>query len=218
MSYTRGTFTALVDALIPETPDLASRGEVHVPGGIEAGLVDAVIGRVNNFLETRGIASQVTEAVPLAPAVALLLNIAAIELIVRGHAKDGLTTPAPEFSRGVFSRLSRQDRLRALRLLEDDGVFPWLADRFNVAAIGTIQFLASSMPILIEFVYYSDACAESSTQYTDTTTSSEETAPGMDDSRSLGWQQAGYPGPADGYPVMLGYELESFEENEYEDA
>ena len=35
------------------------------------------------------------------------------------------------------------------------------------------------------------------------------------EARSLGWRQADYPGPADGYPVMLGYELDAFEENDY---
>lgn len=197
MSHTYGTFAALVDALIPETPGLAERGEEHVPGGLEAGLVDAVVARVNNFLETRGMASQVTDAVPLAPAVATLLDVAAVELLVRRRAADGLDSPDEEFSRGAFSRLSREDRLRALRLLEEEGLFARLADRFDAASLGAIQFLAGAMPILIEFVYYSEICADEG------------------EARSLGWRQADYPGPADGYPVMLGYEVESFEENDY---
>jgi len=187
----------LVDAVVPETPGLAARGEEHVPGGLEAGLVDAVLARVNNFLETRGLASQVTEAVPLAPAVATLLDVAAVELVVRRRADDGLNAPDEAFSRGVFSRLSREDRLRALRLLEDEGLFARLADRYDAASLGAVQFLASSIPILVEFVYYSETCA------------------GEGAERSLGWRQADYPGPADGYPVMLGYELEAFEENDY---
>ena len=76
------------------------------------------------------------------------------------------------------------------------GTFAALAERFDATALGTVQFLASSLPILVESVYYSETTAD-------------------DDERSLGWRQADYPGPADGYPVMLGYELERFEENEY---
>lgn len=197
MSHTRGTFAALVDAIVPETPELRERGEEHVPGGVQAGLVDAVLERVNGFLETHGAATAVTDSVPLAPAVATLLDIAAVELLVRRRSEDGLNDPSSEFSRGVFSRLSREDRLRALRLLEEEGLFARLADCYDAASLGAIQFLASSMPILVEFVYYSEATAEKQAE------------------RSLGWRQADYPGPADGYPVMLGYELEEFEENEY---
>ena len=197
MSYTRGTFAALVDALIPETPELEARGPEHVPGGLAVGLEEAVIERVNGFVETRGIASLAGDAVPLAPAVAALLDTAAGELLLRRRAEDGLQSPDEPFAAGPFCRLSRRDRLRALRLLEDEGAFAALAERFESAALGTVQFLASSLPILVASVYYAETTAEDG------------------EARSLGWRQAGYPGPADGYPVMLGYELDAFEENEY---
>ena len=197
MSYTRGTFAALVDALIPETPELEARGPEHVPGGLAVGLEEAVIERVNGFVETRGIASLAGDAVPLAPAVAALLDTAAGELLLRRRAEDGLQSPDEPFAAGPFCRLSREDRLRALRLLEDEGAFAALAERYDAAALGTVQFLASSLPILVESVYYAETTADEG------------------EVRSLGWRQAGYPGPADGYPVMLGYELDAFEENEY---
>ena len=197
MSYTRGTFAALVDALIPETPEPEARGPEHVPGGLAVGLEEAVIERVNGFVETRGIASLAGDTVPLAPAVAALLDTAAGELLLRRRAEDGLQSPDEPFAAGPFCRLSREDRLRALRLLEEKGVFAALAERFDAAALGTVQFLASSLPILVESVYYAETTADEG------------------EARSLGWRQAGYPGPADGYPVMLGYELDAFEENEY---
>ena len=196
MNHTRGTFAALVDAIVPETPEMESREAEHVPGGLEVGLEEAVIERVNGFVETHGLASLAGDAVPLAPAVAALLDVAAAELLVRRRAEDGPQSPDEPFAAGPFCRLSRRDRLRALRLLEDDGVVAALSERFDAAALGTVQFLASSLPILVEFVYYSEATAD-------------------DGERSLGWRQAGYPGPADGYPVMLGYELDAFEENDY---
>lgn len=197
MSYTRGTFAALVDTLIPQTPELDERGPEHVPGGLEVGLEEAVIERVNNFVETHGAASLAGDAVPLAPAVAALLDTAAAELLVRRRAEAGLQSPEAAFSSGPFSRLSREDRLRALRLLEEEGVVAALAERFDAASLGTVQFLASSLPILVEFVYYSEATADDG------------------EARSLGWRQADYPGAADGYEVMLGYEVAAFEENEY---
>jgi hypothetical protein len=196
VSYTRGTFAALVDAVVPETPELADRGEEHVPGGLAVGLETAVIERVDNFLETHGAAAAVSDAVPLAPVVATLLDITAVELLVRRRTEDGLHTPDEECSRGVVARLARADRLRALRLLEDEGVVARLADRYDSAALGVVQFLASSLPILIEFVYYSELTGE-------------------DGDGSLGWEQTGYPGPAEGYAVGMGYEIEAFEENDY---
>lgn len=197
MSYTQGTFAALVDALVPETPELESRGPDHVPGGLEVGLETAVIDRVNNFVEAHGLAAVAGDTVPLAPVVAALLDAAAVELLVRRRAEDGLQSPSSAFASGPFSRLGREDRLRALRLLEAEGVVAALAERVDSASLGTVQFLASSLPILVEFVYYSEATA------------------GPDEARSQGWRQADYPGPADGYPVMLGYEVDGFEENEY---
>lgn len=197
MSYTRGTFAALVDALIPETPDMADRGDEHVPGGLDVGLEEAVIERVNNFVETQGAASLAGDTVPLAPVVAALLDAAAAELLLRRRAADGLQSPAEAFSSGPFSRLGREDRLRALRLLEDEGVVAALSERYDAASLGTVQYLASSLPILVEFAYYSETTADEG------------------EDRSLGWRQADYPGPADGYEVMLGYELDEFEENEY---
>jgi len=198
VSYTEGTFAALVDALIPETPELAKRGEEHVPGGLEVGLEEAVVNRVNNFVEAHGLAALAGDTVPMAPVVAALLDAAAAELLVRRRSENGLQSPEDQFAIGPFSRLGRADRLRALRLLEDEGVVAELSERFDAASLGTVQFLASSLPILVEFVYYSEATA------------------GPEEARSQGWRQAAYPGPADGYEVLLGYEVESFEENEYE--
>lgn len=199
MSHTHGTFAALIDGIVPETPELGDRGEEHVPGGLAVGLEEAIIDRVNSFQEVDGgvLDALGYDATPLAPAVAVLLDTAAAELLFRRRTEDGLQTPDEAFAAGPFSRLSRQDRLRALRLLEDDGVFPGLTERFDADALGTIQFLASSLPILVEFVYYSEATADDSEE------------------RSLGWKQADYPGPADGYQVGMGYEIADFEENDY---
>ena len=198
MSYTNGTFAALVDAIVPETPALEARGDCHVPGGLSVGLEAVVIERVNGFQETDGVLDALGyETSPLATVVAGLLDAAAVELLARRRAEDGLQRPQASFSRGPFSRLSREDRLRALRLLEDAGAVPALAARLDSEALGTVRYLISSLPILVEFVYYSELTAAE------------------DEPRSLGWEQAGYPGPADGYPVVLGYELDAFEEDDY---
>lgn len=178
MSYARGTFAALVDAMVPETPELADRGEEQVPGSLDAD-VDAHL--VEAFDDLTGDGDGGLSPAP-STAVSGLLDLAALELLVRRSAEDGLRSPDAAFSRGPFSRLSRRDRLRAIRLLEEDGL---LAD------VGSIDYLVQSLVTVTQVAYYSDWFTEQ------------------------GWEQVGYPGPSDGYSVLLGYEVEAFEEDDY---
>lgn len=191
MSHARGTFAALVDAVIPETPELAAGADTadQTPGGLAAGTHDRVLSAVNGFIEVEDgpLAWFGYDAVPLGPVVALLFELAAVELLLRGETA-GLQPPETAFSVGAFSRLSRRDRLRALRLLEDGGVLPALAGRFDVTGLHTVAYLAGAVVTLVEFDYYSGEQAR---------------------------DQVGYPGPADGYAVSLGYELDAFEEDDY---
>lgn len=197
MSYARGTFAAFVDAVVPETPELASRGEEHVPGGLETGLDETLVAEVNSLQEVQGgpLAALGYETTPLAPVVAALLDGAALELLARRRSQEGLRSPNEAFARGPFSRLSRRDRLRAIRLLESEGALPALADRLDAPGLGTVQYLSSALVSLTETLYYGDLTGDGET--------------------SQGWWQADYPGPSDGYAVLLGYELAAFEEDEY---
>lgn len=197
MNYTRGTFAAFVDAVVPETPELADRGPEHVPGGREAGLVDALVEEIDAIQPVHGggLAALGYETTPLSPLVAGLLDLAAIELIVRRRAEEGLQRPADAYAGGPFSRLAARDRLRAVRMLETEGVLPALADRLDAPGLGTVQYLASALVALTETLYYGELTG--------------------DGESSLGWRQADYPGPSDGHAVSLGYEVESFEEDDY---
>jgi len=184
VSYARGTFAALVDAMVPETPELADRGEEQVPGGLAAGIDEDLTEAFNQLEEAdEGLLTLLGyESVPLAAIVSVLLDVAALELLVRREAEAGLHSPDAAFSRGPFSRLSRRDRLRAIRLLETDGL---LGDS------GTVDYLVQSVVTVTQVAYYSDWFTEQ------------------------GWDQADYPGPADGYSALLGYEVDEFEEDEY---
>lgn len=184
MSYARGTFAALVDAIVPETPGLADRGEEHVPGGLAVDLDEFLATAFDDLEEAdEGLLALLGyETVPLAAIVSVLLDVGALELVVRRRNEESLRSPAESFAGGPFSRLSRRDRLRAIRLLEADGV---LADA------GTVDHLVQALVTVTEVAYYSDWQAEQ------------------------GWEQAGYPGPSDGYAVSLGYEVEAFEEDEF---
>jgi hypothetical protein len=199
VSYVRGTLAALVDAVVPETPELAELGEEHVPGGLEAGLDELLHERVNQLQEADGgiWGALGYDTVPLGPLVAALLEFAALELVVRREREEGFRSPDSAFSVGPFSRLAPRDRLRAVRMLESEGVVPRLAE--DNENLGIVQYLAGATVVLVQFCYYT-----------------ELTGDGADgDGGSQGWTQAGYPGPADGYAVSMGYEVDEFEENDY---
>lgn len=197
MSYTRGTFAAFVDAVVPETPELADRGDEHVAGGLDAGLVDVLVEEINTIQPVHGgpLAAAGYETTPLAPVVATLLDVAALELLLRRRTDEGLQSPDDAYAGGPFCRLAPRDRLRAVRMLETEGAIPALADKLDAPGLGTIQYLASALVALTENLYYGELTGDGET--------------------SQGWAQADYPGPSDGYAVMLGYELEEFEEDEY---
>lgn len=142
--FTNVTYEALVDALIPETPELGEKlGPEHVPGGLEVDLDEFVRTYLNNvfqfglpFLGTPG-------NIPLAVPVAILLDKAALTLILFGanesdprrEPADTLTTSTdltPEaFTNiaGPFALLGRKDRLRAIDLLDE---FVLELDQFGV--------------------------------------------------------------------------------------
>lgn len=196
MSYTLGTFAAFVDGVVPETPGMADRGEEHVPGALDAGLDELLVDEVNALQPASGpFAALGYDTTPLAPIVALLLDVAALELLVRRRAEEGFQSPKDAYAWGPFSRLAPRDRLRAVRMLESEGVFPALADHLDAPGLGTVQYLAGALVALTETLYYGELTG--------------------DGERSQGWQQADYPGPSDGYAVMLGYELDAFAEDDY---
>lgn len=182
MSHTRGTFAALVDAVVPETPALADRGDEQVPGGLAIDLEDRLVDAFTDLTPGEsgdGLLASIGFETSVPTVAALLLDLAAVELIARRRTEGALQSPDERFARGPFSRLERRDRLRAVHLLETEGL---LSDSDD------ITYLAGLLVPLTELAYYSDWFDEQ------------------------GWEQAGYPGPADGYAVMMDYEVETFAE------
>jgi hypothetical protein len=197
MSYARGTIAALVDAVVPETPGAAD--DTQVPGGLAIDLDETVEDAFNELQEAPEgpIRSLGYETMPFAPLLALLLDLGALELILRRKREEPLQSPEEPFAGGPFSRLGREDRMRAIRLLEADGVFPALDEQYD-APIGIVAYLMQGALFITVMAAYSD----------------------WGDDRELpqGWEQVGYPGPADGYAVHMGYKVDEFEENDYSTA
>jgi hypothetical protein len=195
VSYARGTIAALVDAVVPATP--AAGDDVQAAGALDIDLDETVETAFNELQEAPEgpIRSLGYETMPFAPLLALLLDVGALELILRREREAPLQSPKAAFAGGPFSRLAPEDRMRAVRLLEADGLFPALDERFDGAPIGIVAYLMQGALFITTMAAYSDW--------------------GDDVEAPQGWQQADYPGPADGYAVHMGYEVDAFEENDY---
>ena len=196
IGYTHTNVQALVEAVVPRTPELAeSHGPEHVPGGRDIGLTEYVVESFNGYQEHHlGALSVLLRRLgvrnyPYAVVVALLLDVVALELLVRGGNEQAVQRWSLA---GPFARLAPRDRLRALDLLET-GTLDRLAgladDRLPV--LGTVRFLALGVNAFPLLGYYSEWAGESPAS-------------------NPGWQQAGYPGPAEGYSEHMGYEVEQF--------
>lgn len=197
MSYARGTIAALVDAVVPETPGAEDE---QVPGALDIDLDETVATAFNELQEAPEgpIRSLGYETMPFAPVLALLLDIGALELILRREREESLQSPKGAYAGGPFSRLGPEDRMRAVRLLESDGFFPALDERYENAPIGIVAYLMQGALFITMMAAYSDW--------------------GDDTESPQGWKQADYPGAADGYAVHMGYEVETFAENDYTPA
>lgn len=195
MSYARGTIAALVDAVVPATPEAGD--DVQAAGALDIDLDETVETAFNELQEAPEgpIRSLGYETMPFAPLLALLLDIGALELILTRQREAPLQSPAERFAGGPFSRLAPEDRMRAIRLLEADGLFPALDERFEGAPIGIVAYLMQGALFITTMAAYSDW--------------------GDDTEQPQGWQQADYPGPAEGYAVHMGYEVDEFAENDY---
>jgi hypothetical protein len=203
IGYTRQNIRHLVDAVVPRTPELAeSHGSEFVAGGLDVDLDEYVIDSLNGYQEHHlGPLSTVLRALgirnyPYAVLVALLLDIVALELLVRRENE----VPAAICSTATpFGRLARRDRLRALELLET-GALDTLAERTQgrLPVLGTVRFLALGVNTFPLLGYYSEWPSET---------------PGS----NPGWQQTGYPGPREGYSDHMGYEVKQFTEDDMPD-
>jgi hypothetical protein len=196
IGYTRTNVRALVEAVLPRTPELAeSQGEEHVPGGRDVDLAEYVIESFDSYQEHHlGVLSVLLRKLgirnyPYAVVVSLLLDVVALELLVR---RDNERPVEWRSLSGPFARLAPRDRLRALDLLETgalDSLAALADDRLPV--LGTVRFLALGLNTFPLLGYYSEWAGESPAS-------------------NPGWRQAGYPGPADGYSEHMGYEVERF--------
>ena len=210
--HTTVTFRAVADAVVPRTPDLADDpGREHVPGGREVGLGDFLVVYVNDLFQFGLPGLGVRGNLPLAGPVANVLDAAALALVDRGenaaepsreHIDDLLdptsSTPASADAAGTFAQLSREDRLRAIDLLDE---FEVEIRAFDGELFELDAGLVGQLVVgFTEMIYYSEWQG-----YEGFVRPPSELSHPNDPGAVQGWRQTGYPGVAPGYAALRGY-------------
>jgi len=211
--HTVVTFRAIVDAVVPETPELDPElGPEHVPGGLAIGLEEFAVTYVDDgfqlglpYIGPRG-------NVPLADPIAQILDAAALALLDRGENTAELDDGRPlsvldpgeasprtvRKAAGPFSKLSRRDRLRAIGLLDEleleisqfeDELFEFDGGLVGQLVVG-----------FTEMIYYSEWQG-----YDEFTGPPSDRVHPNDPAAVQSWRQTGYPGFSDGYAALRGY-------------
>jgi hypothetical protein len=211
--HTVVTFRAIVDAVVPETPELdPERGPEHVPGGLAVGLEEFAVTYVDDgfqlglpYVGPRG-------NIPLADPIAGILDLAALRLVDRGENTGELDDDRPvsllapgeaspravRRAAGAFSKLSRRDRLRAIGLLDE------LELEINQFEDELFEFDGGLVGQLVvgftEMIYYSEWQG-----YDEFTQPPSDRVHPNDPAAVQSWRQTDYPGFSDGYAALRGY-------------
>lgn len=195
--HTKATFQALVDALIPSTPEMAQKyGTDVIAGAVDLEIDEYVIWELDHSLSIQ--ASLNLKRITLSAPVAVMLDSAAAELINRG--KQPSHPPNSPYD-GPFTTLSRKNRIRTLALLEqldiDLGTLP---PPFNDNA----RLVVSTIDVLNRYTvfgYYSEWSGYGTTRLNTPEERRLEHFP-------VSWVGVGYPGPAFGYRNLRGFLLQ----------
>lgn len=206
--HTSATFAALVDAVVPETPELGTElGQEHEPGGLAINLDEFLVTYVNTLFQSGAPVLGHVEDARLAEVVAGVLDAAAIELLTRGantHDPGGHAPEGEDWSAGgAFAWLHREDRVRAVGLFDEDN------KEFHTAALpgpvveGDAGLVGQLVVAFTEVVYYSEW--QGYEEGAGLTAPPSERSHPNDPDAVQSWRQTGYPGNADGYKALRGY-------------
>lgn len=210
--HTRVTFRAFTDAVLPETPTLSDElGPEHVPGGLAVGLDDFAIIYVDNLFQFGRPRRKSYRNIPLAIPVARVLDIAAVKLLSRNLNEselsiDRMISLKPDnismtkfiAAAGPFSMLSRNDRLRAISVLDELEIE--LAPSENVLFELDAGLVGQLVVGFTEMIYYSEWQG-----YDEFMQPPSKRVHPNNPSAVQSWRQTQYPGFADGYAVLRGY-------------
>ncbi|UJL45645.1 hypothetical protein KFZ58_14785 [Virgibacillus sp. NKC19-16] len=187
--YTQASFQALTDAILPPDSEYA----YDFP---DMGVHAYIIYALDHYVS---IQQQLHHTVvPLAYPTAVMLDTAAAKLVYTHQAHPSPQSHFP--GGGMFSFLSRQDRIRTLAALENLYVDMYALPSPYQNNAGLVKHVTDALNRFSMFGYYSEWPAYGSTRLY------------PPDSRRLqffppGWQQVGYPGVSLGYRDFRGFLL-----------
>ncbi|WP_199614769.1 hypothetical protein [Paenibacillus alkalitolerans] len=190
------TFRALVDAIVPRTPELAVFGQVQTAGAVDLHVHEYMIWEMDHTLALMfGISLTVF---PLAAPTAQMLNSGAVQFVARGAAQAAPNNQVWAIS--PFAALSPADRIRVLAMLEQLQVDLGLLPPPYKDDGGFVTFIIDYLNRGTMFGNYSEWPGYGTTRLNTPTMRRLEYFP-------IGWRQTGYPGVSSGYRAFRGYVL-----------
>lgn len=203
LPQTKGAFKALVDAIVPVTPELTEKqGSIQSFGALDAHIDEYQIWSLDHYLSLKILIDEFD--INVANLTAGLMNTAAKQLIHTGRNKKPINQEI-ESEEGTFAALAPIDRLRAITILEnlevDIGSLPIPFNIYPSFALSSCFSLA----LLTILGYYTEWSGYGSTRMETPDKRKLEHFP-------IGWKQVGYPGVSKGYRVLRGHLIEKFSE------
>lgn len=182
------------------------------------GAADGVEGTVELTVETSNdVINRVSETYPYAELFSVVFDLVALEFLLRGENEEDVDPGNEAFpAGGAFTWLAPRDRLRCLETIEDGGILDELDEALGevVPTLGILKFGVMAMVGFPMLGYYSEWAAYGETKTDQPTERHLETPVDQITSR----QQTGYPGFQPGYAEHMGFELQSFRENDWRDS
>jgi hypothetical protein len=194
-SITLTTFRALVEAIVPNTPELAVLGAEQVYGAADLCIHEYMIWELDHSLSI--VTGMKQSAMPLSASTAHMLNEGAIQLFLSGEAQGQPNWQIWPLS--PFASLIPVDRIRVLVLLEEIKV-DLLALPPPYTSAEWVRFMVGFLNSQTMFGNYSEWNAYGSTRLMTPTERRLQYFP-------VSWQQVRYPGVLPGYRLFMGYTL-----------
>lgn len=182
--HTQETFRALVDAIVPRTPELAEEyGKIQFFGALDLHIDAYMILSLNHYYYT-----------PLAKSTAEMLDTASDRLVLL-NGNSGMLNYSRFPGGGTFAVLSPSDRFRALTLLKQSKIYPPDVTIPFQDDPGLVLSVAGAFNRFTMMGYYSEWPGYGSTRLEAPNQRKLEYFP-------LSWKQVGYPGPSLGYRAL----------------